>query len=201
MNVGGMPDEQEIQGLVRTCQRADLLGEELPPEERGAAAEAWAALHAHFYPRVLAFCQRSLTPDAGEDLAAEILMKVRFRLGSFDASRPFAPWLFRVAANRCWDEARRLRRSEPLDEEGATAIASEAPDPLDRLISLENRKRVQEAVSRLPRRQRFAVTLRYAAGSSYGEIAEILGVTRSNVGVLLLRARRRMREDLADEEN
>jgi len=50
-----------------------------------------------------------------------------------------------------------------------------------------------------PLRQRFALTLRYGAGLSYQEIADTLGITRTNVGVLLLRGRRRMRDRLADE--
>ena len=146
-----------------------------------------------------AFCRRTLPGDSGEDLASEIMMKTRFRLDSFDATRPFGPWLFRIAANRCWDEARKNRRSEPLDDEGAAQLPADAPSPLERLITEERRGRVREALSGLPLRQRFALTLRYGAGLSYQEIADTLGVTRTNVGVLLLRGRRRMRDRLAGE--
>ena len=161
------------------------------------AREAWAALYEHFHPQVLAFCRRTLPGDAADDLAAEILMKTRFRLDSFDASRPFGPWLFRIAANRCWDEARRNRRSQPLDDEGATELVANSPSPLERLITEERRERVQQALSALPLRQRFALNLRYGAGLSYQEIADTLGITRANVGVVLLRGRRRMRDQLA----
>lgn len=195
-----MLHDQEIADLVRTCQEADsrdTAGE--PAADQAAARDAWAAIYRHFHPQVLAFCRRTLPGGPGEDLAAEIMMKTRFRLDSFDVTRPFGPWLFRIAANRCWDEARKSRRSEPLDDEGAAQLVADSPSPLERLITEERRERVREALSGLPLRQRFAITLRYGAGLSYQEIADTLGVTRTNVGVLLLRARRRMRDRLAGE--
>ena len=200
MTNGGMLHDQEITRLVRVCQEADRQRPAGGPDaDQAAAQEAWGALYEHFHPQVLAFCRRTLPGDSGEDLAGEIMMKTRFRLDSFDASRPLGPWLFRIAANRCWDEARKNRRSEPLDDEGATQLASDSPSPLDRLITAERRERVREALSGLPLRQRFALTLRYGAGLSYQEIADTLGITRTNVGVLLLRGRRRMRDQLAGE--
>lgn len=169
------------------------------PVERAqqAATEAWEILYTHFHPRVLGLCRRVL-PDRAEDLAADIMLRARFRLDRFDASRPFAPWLLKTAANRCWDETRRARRFEPLDDEGVEALVSETPTPLEQLITAEHRERVERALRRLPARQRFALTLRYGADLSYDEIAETLGVTRTNVGVLLLRGRRRMRRLLAE---
>ncbi len=169
------------------------------PIERAeqAATEAWETLHLHFYPRVLGFCRRVL-PEKAEDLASDIMLRARFRLDRFDASRPFAPWLLKTAANRCWDETRRARRFEPLDDEGVEALVSETPTPLEQLISAEDREQVQHALGNLPARQRFALTLRYGADLSYDEIAATLGVTRTNVGVLLLRGRRRMRRLLSE---
>ena len=195
-----MLHDQEIANLVRTCQEADRRS------AAGAAAaddtearDAWAALYQHFHPRVLAFCRRTLAGDSGEDLAADIMMKTRFRLDSFDVTRPFGPWLFRIAANRCWDEARKNRRSEPLDDQDAAELAADSESPLDRLIIEERRERVRKALAALPLRQRFALTLRYGAGLGYQDIADTLGITRTNVGVLLLRGRRRMRDQLAGE--
>lgn len=195
-----MLSERRIGTMVRICQRADARGTKTSEKENEAAAEAWAALYTHFHPRIRGFCRRTLPGQDAEELAAEILLKVRFRLAAFDSDRPFAPWLFRVAANRCWDEARRRRRSEPLDEDSASRLESHQPDPLEQLLTSESRDRVRAALSRLPRRQRFALSLRYAADFSYQEIAETLGVTRTNVGVLLLRGRRRMRRLLAPSE-
>lgn len=212
--------DEEARRLVRLCREADRLRSSAPApppsppsgtaedpvpnadsaaeEADRAATEAWARLYSHFHPRMLGFCRRVL-PERAEDLAAEILLKARFRLDRFDASRPFAPWLFKIGANRCWDETRRVRRFEPLDDEGVEALVSGSPTPLDELITAERRERLARALDRLPARQRFAITLRYGADLSYREIAETLGVTETNVGVLLLRGRRGLRRFLKDE--
>lgn len=187
--------EPDIAELVRTCQRAEEPDSGVEPE---AAGEAWGELHAHFHPRIAAFCRRALPGDDGEDLASEIMLKARFRIASFDGVRPFAPWLFRIAANRCWDEARRTRRSEPLDDDDAARLTADTRSPLDLLLTRETRDQVRAALDELPRRQRFALTLRYQAELSYREIGEALGIPATQVGVLLLRGRRRMRTLLAD---
>lgn len=191
--------ERELVNLVRTCQRADARGSEATRSERDRASEAWAALYRHFHPRIVGFCRRTLRGGSAEDLAADILLRARFRIETFDSARKFSPWLFRVAANRCWDEVRRRNRSEPLDDR-ADLLQSAAPDPLESLLTRDARARVRRAVEQLPLRQRFALSLRYSADFSYQEIADTLGVTRTNVGVLLLRGRRRLRRLLAETE-
>ena len=196
-----MLHDREIQRLIRVCQEADRQSsDDGSGGNETAAWHAWATLYEHFNPQVLAFCRRVLPGDSGEDLAAEIMMRTRLRLDSFDATRRFAPWLFRIAVNHCRDEARRNRRFEPLEDERVAGVVSESPSPLDLLIAEERRERVRKALSRLPLRQRLALTLRYGPGLTYQEIAETLGVTPTHVGVLLLRGRRRMRDRLAREE-
>ncbi len=176
--------------LARRCQQADDPDSDVSADE---AAEAWGSLYSHFRPRIASFCRRALPGNDGEDLASDIMMKARFRIGSFDARRPFAPWLFRIASNRCWDEARRARRAEPLDESRTSRLEAESSSPLDLLITRESRDQVRGALARLPRRQRFALSLRYGADLSYREIAEALGIPAGQVGVMLLRGRRRLR--------
>ncbi len=192
-----MLSDREVGRFVRVCLRVDEKGGDASEPERDEAADAWGALYQHYFPLVAGFCRRTLVGEDGEDLANEILLKARFRLATFDPTRRFSPWLFQVAANRCWDEARRRRRSEPLDDE-REQLPSGEPDPLELLITNEDRRRVQEALTRLPLRQRLALGLRYAGGLNYREIAESLGVTPGNVGVILLRGRRRLRRVLAE---
>ncbi len=189
----GMPSAEEIRRLVAICQESDLA-----PGSEADAAEAWGTLFAWFHPRVLGICGR-LAPGKGEDMASDVMMKARFRLETFDRSRDFGSWLYRIAANRCWDEVRASRRDEPLDDARMDAMESTAPTPLDRLLAAERRNRITGAIQALPLRQRFAVTLRYGADLGYERIAETLGVSKNHVGVLLLRARRRLRDILREE--
>ncbi len=184
---------EEIRRLVAVCQESDRT-----PGDEAEAAAAWGRLYAWFHPRVLGVCRR-LVPEAGEDLASEVMMKARFRLSTFDRERDFGPWLYRVAANRCLDEVKTARRREPLAGAAIEAAESSEPTALDRLIAAERKERIAGAIEKLPYRQRFAVTLRYGADLDYAGIAETLGTSKNHVGVLLLRGRRRLRVLLAEE--
>lgn len=74
----------------------------------------------------------------------------------------------------------------------------EHPDPgqLEQLIEARTGQEVRRALNRLPARSRMALVLRYYADMSYDDIAATLGVRRTFVGVVLLRARHQLREIL-----
>jgi RNA polymerase sigma factor (sigma-70 family) len=72
----------------------------------------------------------------------------------------------------------------------------EHPDPgqLEQLLERRTSQEVRRALDKLPARARMALVLRYYADMSYDDIAATLGVRRTFVGVVLLRARHQLRE-------
>ena len=167
---------------------------------RGGEADAWGVLYQELAPSVFRLCRRALpTRQDAEDATAEIFMKARLRLTQYDSQRPFRPWLYKLAANHCWDQLRRQRRQRETSELDGLSAESPEPGPLTQLLAEQNRRDVRSALARLSDRDRLAVVMRYYAELSYEEIAEVLGVTSSLVGVLLLRARRRLRGMLDKE--
>lgn len=137
--------------------------------------------------------------EDAEDAANEIFLKARVRLGQYDPDRPFRPWLFRVAANHCLDELRKRRSHAELDdpETELERLEGESPTPEQAVLVNESKRTVRRAMSVLDDRSRVALVLRYFAEMSYTEIGEILGVSTTYVGVLLVRARRQLRSELA----
>ena len=177
---------------------------DLLSQVRAGDAEAWGELYRRYAQAIFRFCRRVLpTPEDAEDATTEIFMKVRQKVGTYDSSRPFSAWLYKVAGNHCWDMLRRRRVRQDLETGEVETLPLEHPDPsqLDRMISEHAGKEVRDGLARLPARARMALVLRYFADMSYEEIADTLGVRRAFVGVLLLRARHQLREALtpADE--
>jgi RNA polymerase sigma factor (sigma-70 family) len=72
---------------------------------------------------------------------------------------------------------------------------------LTRLIRAEQREALDTAIDLLPRKYRLPLVLRYFSELDYGAIAEVLGVRRNQVGTLLFRAKRRLREQLGQGES
>lgn len=166
---------------------------------RAGDADAWGELYRRYAPAIFRFCRRALpTREDAEDATTEVFMKVRQKLGTFDSSRPFSSWLYKVASNHCWDLLRRRRIRQDLETQDAEALPLEHPQPsqLERLQAEHASKEVRDALDKLPDRARMALVLRYYTEMSYDEIADALGVRRAFVGVLLLRARHQLRDIL-----
>jgi RNA polymerase sigma-70 factor (ECF subfamily) len=166
---------------------------------RAGDADAWGELYRDFAPAIFRFCRRALpTREDAEDATMEIFMKLRDKLSQYDETRSFSAWLYRVAANHCWDILRRRKIRQDKETEDVDDVPLEHPDPnqLDRLIEQKTSEEVRHALQKLGARARMALVLRYYSDMSYDEIADALGVRRAFVGVVLLRARHELRQAL-----
>jgi len=140
------------------------------------------------------------TREDAEDATMEIFMKLRDKLTQYDQSRSFTAWLYRVAANHCWDMLRRRKARHDKDTEDIDDLPLEAPEPnqLEKLIEERTSEEVRKALDKLGARARMALVMRYYSDMSYDEIADALGVRRPFVGVVLLRARHELRQALGE---
>jgi len=166
---------------------------------RAGDTQAWGELYREYAPAIFRFCRRAMpTREDAEDATMEIFMKLREKLGQFDPSRSFSAWLYKVAANHCWDLLRRRKARHDKDMEDVEEIPLEAPEPnqLERLIEERSSEEVRKALNTLGTRARMALVMRYYSDMSYDEIADALGVRRPFVGVVLLRARHDLRQAL-----
>ena len=134
-----------------------------------------------------------VTPEDREDLVQEILVQLWRSFSSYDGQRPFATWMYRVALNVAISHVRRVtRRPQPVIGTGELPLDPPDPrslsdDPDDRILILQ---RLMASLDELDR----ALLLLHLEERSYLEIAEVLGLTESNVGTKLNRIRQRLRE-------
>jgi RNA polymerase sigma-70 factor (ECF subfamily) len=167
---------------------------------RAGDAEAWGQIYREMGPAIFRFCRRALpTREDAEDATMEIFSKLwEGKLSQYDETRSFSAWLYRVAANHCWDILRRRKIRQDKETEDIDNVPLEHPDPnqLDRLIEQKTSEEVRHALDKLGARARMALVLRYYSDMSYDEIADALGVRRAFVGVVLLRARHELRQAL-----
>lgn len=187
-------------GVDATDREDQVQASEVVARARDGNLEAWGELYRQHGAQVFRFCRRVLaTKEDAEDAVMEIFLKVRGKLGQYDATRPFRSWLYKVAANHCWDLLRRRRLRQDLETGDVETLPLEHPDPgqLEQVIRAHTNQQVRAALGRLPARARLALALRYYSELSYDEIAAALGIRRAFVGVVLLRARHQLRQALA----
>ncbi len=123
--------------------------------------------------------------ERAEDLAQEVFLRVYRNLHRFDLDRKFSSWLYRITANICRNELRRVSRRPVLVsnwiESGSRKIYERAPaigDDGDRPDVRLERKELKEAMfqvmHKLPKKYREVFILREVEGLSYEEISEIV---------------------------
>jgi RNA polymerase sigma-70 factor, ECF subfamily len=127
-----------------------------------------------------------------DDVLQEAYVSAFRALPTFGERASFGTWLYRIVYNACLDELRRgrARREVPLEEwRGAVAA-----DRVDERLDLE------AALASLRVDLRAVVLLVDAAGLSYDEAAEVIGVPVGTIGSRLNRARDALRAALSPEK-
>jgi RNA polymerase sigma-70 factor (ECF subfamily) len=139
--------------------------------------------------------------DAG-DVVQEAYLRACRSLRRFRGDAQFTTWLYRITAN-CASTvvAKRARtRTEALGDDDDPADTLPDHDPEGRAATEEGRVKVAAALARLPERLRQVIVLRDIYDLSHSSIATELGISEAAAKVRLHRARRKMREHLADDE-
>jgi RNA polymerase sigma factor (sigma-70 family) len=149
---------------------------------------------------VLRFCLQWLTRyfsgkihvDQVQDLVQETLISVHTKRASYDASRPFLPWLAAIARYRWIDRLRKIYRAEAADME----TEPEAIHPEDGIAASISITRILQM---LPQKQQTSITLVKLKGYSISEAAEMTGMSESNVKMNIMRGIRKL-SALVEEE-
>ncbi|MGH7564958.1 MAG: RNA polymerase sigma factor [Gemmatimonadota bacterium] len=136
-------------------------------------------------------------PEDRRDLAQEIAAQLWRTYPRYDETRSFSTWMYRIALNVAISHVRsasyRQRHVASLDDDALSEIPDPAPhEPDDRLRALY---RVIERLDGLDR----ALMLLYLEDRSYREIAEVLGISETNVATKLNRLKQRIRDDFSDD--
>jgi RNA polymerase sigma-70 factor, ECF subfamily len=137
----------------------------------------------------------TLTSDECQDLAQEILLQAWRSLPKFERKASAATWFYRVALHTAmnWHRKDKPRRSrqQPLLE--VQAVVREGCDSAEQAQQRDTVEQLYDAIHQLPKTDA-ALVLLYLDELSYREMAEVLGISESNVGVKLNRAKKALTE-------
>ena len=133
----------------------------------------------------------TLTSEECQDLAQEILLQAWRSLPKFEGKSNAATWFYRVALHTAmnWQRNDKPRRARQLPLLKVQAFATEGVDSAEQAQHRETVEQLYNAIHQLPKTDA-ALVLLYLDGLSYREMADVLGISESNVGVKLNRAKK-----------
>lgn len=155
--------------------------------------------------KVFQICFRMLgNRHEAEDISQEAFIRAYVNIQTFDQSRKFSTWLYRIATNLCIDRIRKKKPDYYLDAEIAgtegltmySQIASDEKLPIAQVETMELQDMIQEEILKLPEKYRSVIVLRYIEELSLKEISAVLDLPLGTVKTRIHRGREALRKQL-----
>ena len=213
-----MQAEQTIAGATVTA--AD---EQTVAALRAGDDRTFRELFARTYPMMKRVARGFVASDAvAEEIVQDTWLAIVTGIDRFEGRSALGTWIFSILTNQAKTHSARERRALPFssvtpsdveepvvdpdrfqkDDEAWPGHWANPPRPWQkperRLLSLEARDRIKDALTQLPDRQRLVVGLRDIDGHSAEEVCDLLGLSEENQRVLLHRGRSRLRAFLEE---
>ncbi len=130
--------------------------------------------------------------DDAADVVQDVFIKAYENIQSFDPSRKFSPWIYRIAHNEFVNALKKRTASRTIFAFDLDTLVPHlaAPETADSAaLERDLRATLEKHLEKLGAKYREPVILYYLEGMDYREISEVLHIPVSTVGVRLARAR------------
>lgn len=136
--------------------------------------------------------------EEARDAVQESFIKIWQKISSFDSSREFIPWMYRILANTSADRLRTMHRHPlvPIDQVSQNLLAMQQRDPGTPADNHDLAMLIKGLAGGLPGKQKLVFILRDIEGMSSEEVEEITELTGDAVKSNLYHARKSVRERL-----
>ncbi|KKP79490.1 MAG: hypothetical protein A2271_02510 [Candidatus Moranbacteria bacterium RIFOXYA12_FULL_35_19] len=182
--------------------KKELTDGELAEIVRNFDAERYGEIMERYQGKLFAYLYRLIgSREETQDILQDIFIKVYKNLKSYDKTRKFSSWIYRIAHNEAVNHIKRksLKRFIPWEDIASTKDKLEmvsSEESADKAwLRKEIGREVNMAMEKLPLKYRQVLALRYYADKSYQEIGKILGKSVNTVGTLISRAKKKLAQE------
>lgn len=158
---------------------------------------AFGLLAKRYYDKISRYAKRMLyLSNDTEDLVQDVFVKAYEGLQSFNIQRRFSPWIYRIAHNTFVNHLRKSQHAALpfFDPETLFPHPVAADNPHQDFQTAEERAQLEAALQGLDPKYREPLALYYLENMSYEEIADVLHISLSAVGVRIHRAKALVRQ-------
>ncbi|MEI7603500.1 MAG: sigma-70 family RNA polymerase sigma factor [bacterium] len=154
-------------------------------------------VYRYYFPKIFGYClNRLANKELAEDITSEVFLKVTRDLSKYKLQENirFGSWLYRVAHNLIIDFYRKNKKYHYVSSNEDDEIIDEKTNTEKQAYITESQKMIAEVMKKLKPRYQEVISLKYFMERDNEEIAEILGMTKSNVALLTHRALKSFRD-------
>ncbi|WP_411681991.1 sigma-70 family RNA polymerase sigma factor [Clostridium thailandense] len=154
-----------------------------------------------YYKRIYNYIYyRVNSNEEAEDLTSQVFEKVMLKINTYsNCKSPFEVWLFAIARNVINDYFRSLKKYNWFSIEKIKELISRESNPEDIVLIAETNDMLLKALRVLNDKERNIVALKFGGNLKNKEIAEILELTESNIGVILYRVMKKLKVEMERE--
>jgi len=166
-------------------------------------AELFGRLYEQHLPGVFRYVSyRVGDRTAAEDLTSDIFNKALTDFARYNPEKAaFSTWIFTIARNTVIDYYRKRGKERKIRKETEAEIPAVAESPEDEIARNDEINRLRKCLEKLKESERELVSLKFGGGMTNREIAKITGLSESNVGTILCRVVRKLRDGFTGEQH
>ncbi|MCE3203028.1 sigma-70 family RNA polymerase sigma factor [Paenibacillus sonchi] len=166
--------------------------------EEALSTEAFTRLYNLYQKRVYKYiCYRINNHFVAEDICSQVFETVISKYETFSAEKSgFEVWLFAIVRNAVTDYFRRQKKGSHFSLDTLLDFVLPKPSPEELVIRDDNHRELFKALAKLRDKERNIIAMKYGAGLKNTEIAALLGVSESNIGVVVYRSLKKLHKAL-----
>ena len=162
-----------------------------------STADAFSAFYQEYLPRVFKYISYRVADNfLAEDLTSIVFEKALTRFKTYSAQKAaFSTWIFTIARNTLIDHFRARGRGKDVPLDDTLDRPNDEKSPEQNAIDQEERRALRRCLSRLSPAELEIISLKFSSEMTNRQIAGVLGLSDSNVGVILYRAVRKLKKE------
>jgi RNA polymerase sigma factor (sigma-70 family) len=161
-----------------------------------SAAEAFAGFYEQYLPKVYRYISYRISDThKAEDITSVVFEKALTKFKSFSPEKAsFSTWIFTIARNTLTDHFRTSSKIQTVSDDNAVGITQPETSIEELSEKAEDIRMLQSYISQLSKAEQEIISLKFGAEMTNRQIAKELGFSESNVGIIIYRAVRKLRD-------
>jgi RNA polymerase sigma-70 factor (TIGR02952 family) len=159
--------------------------------------DAFTAFYEQYLPKIFRYISYRINDKyLAEDITSAVFEKALTKFNQYNAEKAaISTWIFRIARNTLIDHYRANSRAHTVHLDEALDTPEKDKSPEQAVIEEEESQMLKRCIAKLSPPEQEIVSLKFSAEMTNRQIAGLLGLSESNVGVILYRAVRKLRSD------